>query len=57
MNFKKWLKLDEVGTSTSAVAVFARPVGGIHTRTWPPFVGEEPPKKKKKKKKRKKKRS
>jgi len=57
MNFKKWLKLDEVGTGTSAVAVFARPVGGIHTRTWPPFVGEEPPKKKKKKKKRKKKRS
>ena len=27
MKFKDWLKLDEVGTGTNAVAVFSRPVG------------------------------
>ena len=26
MNFKEWLKLQEMGTSTSGVAVFSRPV-------------------------------
>lgn len=26
MNFKEWLKLQEVGTGTNAIAVFARPV-------------------------------
>lgn len=27
MKFKKWLKLQEVGTGTNAVAVFSRPLG------------------------------
>lgn len=26
MEFKEWLKLQEVGTGTSAIAVFSRPV-------------------------------
>lgn len=26
MNFKEWLKLQEVGTGTNAIAVFARPI-------------------------------
>ena len=27
MQFKEWLKLQEVGTGTNAVAVFSRPIG------------------------------
>ena len=27
MKFREWLKLDEVGTGTNAVAVFSRPIG------------------------------
>ena len=26
MNFKEWIKLKETGTSTSSIAVFARPL-------------------------------
>jgi hypothetical protein len=34
MNFKQWLKLDEVGTGSNAIALFTRPVGiGMVTRT------------------------
>lgn len=33
MNFKKWLNLQEVGTGTNAIAVFARPIGGMVRRT------------------------
>ena len=29
MKFKEWLKLDEVGTGSNAVAVYSRPVGGF----------------------------
>lgn len=33
MKFREWLKLQEVGTGTNAIAVFARPViGGPVTR-------------------------
>lgn len=55
MNFKEWLKLQEVGTSTANVAVFARPLfGGPVTRMYPEPVilgGREIKKKKKKKQK------
>lgn len=33
MNFKEWFKLQEVGTSTSAIAVFARPTIGMVKRS------------------------
>lgn len=53
MCFKEWLKLQEVGTSTASVAVFARPLfGGPATRMYPEPViigGREVTKKKKKK--------
>ena len=40
MNFKQWY-LNEVGTGTNCVAVFARPIfgGDLVTRTWPPYFG------------------
>jgi len=42
MNFKQWY-LNEVGTGTNCVAVFARPIFGANlvTRTWPPMFGNE----------------
>lgn len=43
MNFKQWY-LNEVGTGTNMVAVFARPIFGadLVKRTWPPsFAGSE----------------
>lgn len=54
MNFKKWLQLQEVGTGSSAVAVFARPVGGMHTRTFVEPITFTRKKKKRKRKKKKK---
>jgi hypothetical protein len=50
MNFKDWLKLDEVGTTTASVAVFKEPIGigMVVRRTWP-FLDQEDKKKKKKK--------
>ncbi len=52
MQFKEWLKLQEVGTGTNAVAVFSRPMMGVVTRgdyddLW---LGGRPEKKRKKKK-------
>lgn len=32
MQFKEWLKLQEVGTGTNAIAVFAQPVMGMVRR-------------------------
>ncbi len=48
MNFKQWY-LNEVGTSTSSVAVFARPIFGSNliTRTWPSEKKKDEAKKKK----------
>lgn len=42
MNFKKWY-LNEVGTGTNMVAVFARPIFGSNLvkRTWPPMFGKD----------------
>lgn len=39
MNFKKWY-LNEVGTGTNCVAVFARPIfgGDLVSRTWPQTI-------------------
>jgi hypothetical protein len=50
LDFKNWF-LNEVGTSTSCVAVFSRPLfsSELVTRTWPPQIGEDEPHKKKKK--------
>jgi hypothetical protein len=47
MKFKEWFKkiqLQEVGTSTSSVAVFSRPIfgGNMIRRTWAPFTTIEP---------------
>jgi hypothetical protein len=49
-SFKEWLKLQEVGTGTNAVAVFARPIGGgdLVRRTPLDMFGDEKKKKKKK---------
>jgi hypothetical protein len=59
MKFKKWLKLQEVGTGTNAVAVFSRPLGiGMVQREPIDMIGfqdEDHHKKKKKHKKYKKK--
>lgn len=42
MSFKEWLKLQEVGTGTNSIAVFARPVGiGMVKRTPIPSVGND----------------
>jgi hypothetical protein len=40
MNFKQWY-LNEVGTGTNCVAVFARPIFGANLvkRTWPQIFG------------------
>lgn len=48
MKFRDWLKLQEVGTGTNAIAVFARPViGGPVTRNALDSIGfEEVPSKK-----------
>lgn len=41
LDFKQWY-INEVGTGTNCIAVFARPIiGGPVTRTWPPFFGDE----------------
>jgi hypothetical protein len=32
MQFKEWLKLQEVGTGTNAIAIFAQPVMGMVRR-------------------------
>jgi len=39
MKFKQWY-LNEVGTGTNMVAVFARPIFGadLVKRTWPPMI-------------------
>ena len=40
--FKKWLKIDEVSTSTADVAHFSLPIGaGMVTRTFPQFFNVE----------------
>lgn len=50
LSFKEWLQLQEVGTGTSAVAVFARPIMGTVTRSAPKLlVADDKPQKKKKK--------
>lgn len=64
MNFREWLKLQEIGTGTNAIAIFARPAMGMVRRgsfddLWlggRPVGddGEDHPHKKKKKKKHKK---
>lgn len=50
MDFKEWLKLQEAGTSTSSVAIFAQPVIGMSRRKYPEEIckSEEKPDKKKK---------
>lgn len=63
MGFKEWLKLQEVGTGTNAIAVFSRQIMPMVTRIWPtwgePLISDdhdkddEKPKKKKKKDKKK----
>jgi hypothetical protein len=60
MEFKKWLNLQEIGTTTGSIAVFSRQVMPIVTRIWPTWGGsilndeEEKPKPKHKKKNKKK---
>lgn len=51
ISFRDWLKLQETGTSTADVAVFARPCIGMVRRIYPGFWGQEDPFFKKKKKK------
>lgn len=55
MKFREWLKLQEVGTGTNAIAVFARPViGGPVTRNALDSIGfQEVPFKKMSKRKKK----
>lgn len=48
MNFKEWLKLKEVGTSTACIAVFARPLFSVMPKEDEKEEKEEKPKKKKK---------
>jgi hypothetical protein len=52
MSFKEWLKLNENGTSTADVAVFARPVMTSMDRRFPQPItfGKEDPFFKKRKK-------
>jgi hypothetical protein len=51
ITFKEWLKLQETGTSTSSVAVYARPLfGGPFARQYPEIIGGRPVRRKKKKK-------
>lgn len=60
MNFKQWY-LNEVGTGTSSIAVFARPIfgGNLVSRIWPQIIAgqdlQAPCEIKKNKKKKKKK--
>jgi len=50
MDFKEWLKLQEVGTGTNAVAIFSRPVGiGMVQREPIDMIGFQDEDKKKKK--------
>jgi hypothetical protein len=53
MNFKKWMQLQEVGTSTGDVAAFSRISIPMSRRMWPPSVAtmfdQSPPGEKKKK--------
>lgn len=58
LSFKEWLQLQEVGTGTNAIAIFARPMGGgFITRKAPTLLvadsdeDDEKPRKKKKHKK------
>ena len=61
MKFKDWLKLQETGTSTACIAIFARPFIGIVRRTsldgWEGGPLDEPQDKPRKRKKKKKKKS
>lgn len=50
MNFKKWLKMNEVGTSTGSIAGFSRISIPMIRRKWANKWGEEDPFFKKKKK-------
>lgn len=52
MNFKEWLSLKEVGTTTASVATFKMPLfGNPVTRMYPtPIIASEDPFFKKKKK-------
>ena len=55
MQFREWLKLQEVGTGSNAVAVFSRPVGiGMVQREPIDMIGFRDEDEKKKKKKHKK---
>lgn len=47
--FKEWLQLQEIGTGSNAIAVFARPVGGLITRSFPNLLVADSGKKKKRK--------
>ncbi len=49
MRFKEWLKLHEVGTSTSCIAGFSRIVLPLVTRKYPNDQEEKKDKKKKSK--------
>jgi hypothetical protein len=40
--FKKWFQLQEVGTATNAIALFASPVGGYITRSAPKLLAIDP---------------
>ena len=51
MKFKEWLKLQEVGTGSSAVAVFARPAIGMVSRTFAEPITFSHKKRRRKKKK------
>jgi hypothetical protein len=37
LNFKEFLELSEVSTSTADVATFSLPIGGLFTRKFPQF--------------------
>ena len=50
MTFKEWLKLQEIATTTAAVATFSLPVGIGVVRRYPSDFDEKRKKKRKKKK-------
>lgn len=55
LSFKEWFQLQEVGTGTNAIAVFARPMmGGCISRSAPNLLVADSDKDEKPKKKRKK---
>jgi len=56
VNFREWLKINENGTSTAAVAHFRQPIGDTVRRTFAQQWAVEDPFFKKKKKRRKKRR-